>query len=77
MYPCRVGLSNSFWMYLFYGLEQILLVSCVGRDAAVAAQLERGHEHAHGVLLVFAQAVFVIVQHLVQVERQLRPVLRT
>lgn len=56
---------------LFYGLEQILLVSCVGRNAAVATKLERGHEHPHGVLIVLGEAVFVVVQHLVQVERQL------
>lgn len=56
---------------LFYGLEQILLVSCVGRNASVATKLERGHEHTHGVLIVFGETVFVIMQHLVQVERQL------
>lgn len=68
----RLGLDRP---HLFYGLEQVLLVRRVGRDAAVAAELERGHENAHGVLLVFAQAVFVVVQHLVQVQRQLWPVL--
>lgn len=47
----------------------------VGRDAAVAAQLERGHENAHGVLLVSGEAVDVVVQHLVEVQRQLWPVL--
>lgn len=47
----------------------------VGRDAAVAAELERGHEDAHGVLLVSGEAVVVVVQHLVEVQRQLWPVL--
>lgn len=60
---------------LFYGFEQILFVWSVGWDAAMAAELEGGHEHAHGVLLVFGEAVFVIVQHLVQVQGQLRPML--
>lgn len=46
-----------------------------GWDAAVAAELEGGHEHAHGVLLVFGEAVFVIVQHLIQVQGQLRSML--
>lgn len=55
-------------MYLFYGLEQILLMSCIGRDVAMATKLERGHEHTHGVLLVFGKAVFMIMQHLMQVE---------
>lgn len=41
----------------------------------MATKLERGHEYAHGVLLVFGQAVLVIVQHLVQVQRQLWSVL--
>lgn len=57
-----------FRRYLFHGLEQILLVRCVGRNAAMATKLERGHEHTHGILLVFGEAVFVIVQQLIQVE---------
>lgn len=47
----------------------------VGRDAAVATELERGHEDAHGILLVSGEAVVVVVQHLVEVQRQLWPVL--
>lgn len=42
----------------------------------MATELERGHEHAHGILLVSAEAVSVIVQHLMQVERQLWSMLR-
>lgn len=61
--------------HLFDGLEQILLVRRIGRDAAVAAELERGHEDAHSVLLVSGEAVVVVVQHLVEVQRQLWPVL--
>lgn len=41
----------------------------------MATELEGGHEHTHGVLLVFGEAVFVIVQHLVQVQGQLRSML--
>lgn len=52
-----------------------MFVWSIGWDAAMATKLERGHEYAHGVLLVFGQAVLVIVQHLVQVQRQLRSVL--
>lgn len=62
--------------YLLYGLQQVLLVWGAGRDAAMAAQLQRGHEHAHGALLVFREAVSVVVQHLVQIQGQLRSVLR-
>lgn len=47
----------------------------VGGDAAMAAELERGHEYTHSVLLVFGEAVLVIVEHLVQVQRQLWSVL--
>lgn len=60
---------------LFDGLEQVLLVGGVGRDAAMAAQLQRRHEHAHGVLLVLGEALLVVVQQLVQVQRQLGAVL--
>lgn len=42
----------------------------------MATKLERGHEHTHGILLVFGEAVFVIMQHLIQVERQLWSMLR-
>lgn len=67
--------SRIYRVHLFDGLEQILLVRRIGRDAPVAAELERGHENAHSVLLVFGEAVFVIVQHLIEVQRQLGPVL--
>lgn len=42
----------------------------------MATKLERGHEHAHGVLIVFGEALFLIVQHLMQVEGQLWSMLR-
>lgn len=61
---------------LLDGLQEVLFVRRVGRDAAVTAQLQGGHEGAHGVLLVLRQLVLVIVQHLVQVEGQLGPVLK-
>lgn len=53
-----------------------MLVWRVGWDAAMATQLERGHEDTHGVLLVFGEAVFVIVQHLIQVQAQLWSMLK-
>lgn len=31
----------------------------------MATKLERGHEYAHGILLVFGEVVLVIVEHLV------------
>lgn len=34
----------------------------------MATKLERGHEYTHGILIVFGEAVLVIVQHLIQVE---------
>lgn len=37
----------------------------------MATELERGHEYSYGILLVFGEAVLVIVQHLKQVQRQL------
>lgn len=55
-------------LYLLYGLEQVLFVWTVGWDAAMATKLEGGHEDPHGMLLVFGEAVLVIVQHLVQVQ---------
>ncbi len=57
--------------HLFYGLEQVLFVWSVGWDAAVPTKLQRGHENTHGILLVFGEAVLVIVQHLIQVQWQL------
>lgn len=54
--------------YLFHGFEQVLFVWNVGWDAAMATKLQRGHEYTHCVLLVFGEAVLVIVQHLIQVQ---------
>lgn len=48
----------------------------IGWDAAMTAKLERGHEYTHGALLFFGEVILVIVQHLVQVQRQLWSVLR-
>lgn len=42
----------------------------------MTAKLERGHEYTHGALLFFGEVILVIVQHLVQVQRQLWSVLR-
>lgn len=42
----------------------------------MTAKLERGHEYTHGTLLFFGEVILVIVQHLVQVQRQLWSVLR-
>lgn len=53
---------------LLYGLEQVLFVWGVGWDTAMATKLERGHEYTHSALLVFGEAVLVIVQHFVQVQ---------
>lgn len=51
--------------YLFYRPEQVLFMWCIGWDAAMATKLERGHEYAHGILLVFGEVVLVIVEHLI------------
>lgn len=67
-----------FWnsrSYVFYGLEQILLERSIGWDAAMATKLEWGHEQTNGVLLLFGEAVFVILKHLIQVQWELRPML--
>lgn len=61
--------------YLLDGLEQVRFGWGVGGDAAMAAQLEGGHEGVGGRLLLFAQAVLVVSQQLVQVQDQLGAVL--
>lgn len=53
-----------------------MFVRSIGWDAAMTTKLERGHEYTHGALLFFGQVILVIVQHLVQVQRQLWSVLR-
>lgn len=53
-----------------------MFVWSIGWDAAMTAKLERGHEYTHGALLFFDEVILVIVQHLVQVQRQLWSVLR-
>lgn len=53
-----------------------MFVRSIGWDAAMTAKLERGHEYTHGALLFFGEVILVIVQHLVQVQRQLWSVLR-
>lgn len=62
--------------YLFDGLEQVWLGRGVGGDAAVATQLEGGHEGVGSRLLLSAQAVLVLTQQLIQVQSQLGPVLQ-
>lgn len=47
---------------------QLLFVWSVGWDAAMATKLQRGHENTHSILLIFGEAVLVIMQHLVQVQ---------
>lgn len=42
----------------------------------MATELERCHEHTHGILFIFGEAVLVIMQHLIQVQRQLGSMLR-
>ena len=76
--PCPVCLSRDrrreSW-YLSDGLEQVRLVRGTGGDAAMATQLEGGHEGSGQALLLLGQAVLVIMQHLVQEQSQLGAVL--
>lgn len=54
--------------YLFNGLEEVLFVWSVGWDAAVTTKLERGHEYAHRILLIFSEAVLVVVHYFIKVQ---------
>ena len=76
MYPLLPSSDPRPPWYLLDGLEDVWFVGRAGRDAAVAAQLQGGHEHCGRVLLLAAQAFLVVVEQLVERENQLGPVLQ-
>lgn len=65
----------SFKTHLFYGLQQIFFMRSIGWDTSMATKLERGHENTNCILILFCEAVPVIMQHLIQIQGELWPML--